>query len=175
MSPGVNPSSRIIHTEKSTGLVTYTCSISEEKQASPPNVALKTWLLFGNISHVCLGPPVLPFYLFLGEGSPTKIHYCSNLSTGGPSLLRFHVNGEQVPLNDFRAAAWILEATFRRKNALTSRILHSYSPGLEKTPGAAVSSQSYPPVGFTPQKGGLEPKKGVWDPNRVAMLGFHVL
>ena len=37
-----------------------------------------------------LGPPVLPFYLFFGEGSTTKIDYrqkgypYSNLSTGGP-------------------------------------------------------------------------------------------
>ena len=44
-------------------------------------------------SHVKtrLGPPVVPFYPFFGEGSPTKIDYriklvpsYSNLSTGGP-------------------------------------------------------------------------------------------
>ena len=39
-----------------------------------------------------LGPPVVPFYPFLGEGSPTKIDYRKkgypyvNLSTKGPSL-----------------------------------------------------------------------------------------
>ena len=37
-----------------------------------------------------LGPPVVPFYPFLGEASPTKIDYrkkgtCSNFSTGGPN------------------------------------------------------------------------------------------
>ena len=33
----------------------------------------------------CLGPPVVPFYPFWGEGSPTKIDYGKrgNLSTGG--------------------------------------------------------------------------------------------
>ena len=42
-------------------------------------------------SVFCLGPPVVPFYPCLGEGSPTKIDYgkkeypYSNLSTGGPS------------------------------------------------------------------------------------------
>ena len=39
-----------------------------------------------------LRPPVVPFYLFLGEGSPTKVDYrkerhpYSNLSTGGPTI-----------------------------------------------------------------------------------------
>ena len=42
-----------------------------------------------------LGPPVVPFYPFLGEGSPTEIDYrkkrypYSILSTGGPSLGSF--------------------------------------------------------------------------------------
>ena len=41
---------------------------------------------------VLLGPPVVPFGPFLGEGSPAKIGYrkkgyrFSNLSTGGPRL-----------------------------------------------------------------------------------------
>ena len=39
------------------------------------------------LPHVKLGPPVVPFYPFLGEGSPTKIeaswYAYSNLSTGG--------------------------------------------------------------------------------------------
>ena len=51
--------------------------------------------------HFCLqeklklGPPVVPFYPFLGEGSPTKLDYRTkvgtlnpNLSTGGPSKCR---------------------------------------------------------------------------------------
>ena len=48
-------------------------------------------------SKKCLGPPVVPFYPFLGEGSPTKIDYrkkgypYSNLSTGGP---RFGLFGQ---------------------------------------------------------------------------------
>ena len=42
-------------------------------------------------SELYLGPPVVPFYPFLGKGSPTKIDYrkkgypYSTLSTGGPS------------------------------------------------------------------------------------------
>ena len=46
-----------------------------------------------------LGPPVVPFYPSLGEGSPTKIDYrekgcpCSNLSTGEPSDHGYHPVG----------------------------------------------------------------------------------
>ena len=49
---------------------------------------------FGFESFPGLGPPVVPFHPFLGEGSPTKIDYrkswCpySKLSTGGPSGCR---------------------------------------------------------------------------------------
>ena len=45
---------------------------------------------YGRGTLIRLGPPVVPFYPFWGEGSPTKIDYrkkwdpYSNLSTGGP-------------------------------------------------------------------------------------------
>ena len=45
-----------------------------------------------------LGPPVVPFYPFFGEGSPTTIVYrkngypYSNLSTGGPSCFSFRIS-----------------------------------------------------------------------------------
>ena len=62
------------------------------------------------VSPNCLGPPVVPFYPFLGEGSTTKIDYrelrkghpCSNLSAGQPMrhpmfirpiLINRHVQG----------------------------------------------------------------------------------
>ena len=53
------------------------------------------WVSKGSLQLLLLlGPPVVPFYPFLGEGSPTKIDYrrnigylYSNLSTRGRDLV----------------------------------------------------------------------------------------
>ena len=62
----------------------------EPSMPSMPKHAMDIWM-WPRTANDCLGPPIVPFYTFLGEGSPTekKGYPYSNLSTGGPSCWLF--------------------------------------------------------------------------------------
>ena len=85
-----------------------------------------------NKAILFLGPPVVPLYPFLGEGSPTKIDYRKRgtqilTSTGGFSSWAIRSSPSSPPLCGCAAQAWG-RATFR--TVLHTQAAKSESAGL---------------------------------------------